>query len=96
MDPSKKWKQYEDWTTYYISDHGDVYSCFLKDIYKPFVGREGVLQIGFTKRKIRKTIYIHRMVAKLFLPNPNGFYNIRHKDGNKMNNHVDNLEWIKK
>lgn len=36
---------------------------------------------------------VHQMVAMAFLPNPNGYVIINHKDENKLNNHVDNLEW---
>jgi len=37
--------------------------------------------------------YIHRIVALHFIPNPYGYRTVNHKDLNKMNNHVDNLEW---
>jgi hypothetical protein len=40
-----------------------------------------------------KTMRVHRVVAKLFIPNPNNLPVINHKDGNKVNNNVDNLEW---
>ena len=36
---------------------------------------------------------IHRLVARAFIPNPNDYNEINHKDGNKENNHVSNLEW---
>lgn len=37
--------------------------------------------------------YVHELVAETFLPNPKGLTRIRHKDGDKRNNCVDNLEW---
>ena len=37
--------------------------------------------------------YLHRLVAEKFLPNLQGFTDINHKDGNKQNNHINNLEW---
>lgn len=40
-----------------------------------------------------KTFYIHRLVAEHFIPNTNNFTDVNHKDGNKLNNSVNNLEW---
>lgn len=37
---------------------------------------------------------IHRLVAKAFIPNPNNFPIVHHKDENKLNNDVSNLEWV--
>lgn len=51
---------------------------------------------GYVKVKLypeKKTITVHRMVTITFLDNPNNYEQINHKDGNKLNNHVDNLEW---
>ena len=39
-------------------------------------------------------VLVHRLVAITFLPNPNDLAQVNHKDSNKLNNHVSNLEWI--
>jgi hypothetical protein len=41
-----------------------------------------------------KTFNIHRLVARVFLGEPNRYFTVNHKDGNKTNNHVSNLEWM--
>ena len=46
---------------------------------------------GFTKKK-----YIHRLMAELFIDNPNELPEVNHKDGNKHNNAISNLEWVSK
>ena len=80
---------------YQISTFGRVKS--IKDgrerILKPSVDKDGYLQIALSKNGNVKKFKIHRLVAPAFIPNPDGKSQINHRDGNKMNNHVDNLEW---
>ena len=50
-----------------------------------------VASLSQNQRRLMKDV--HRLVAEAFIPNPNGFNEINHKDENSLNNHVDNLEW---
>lgn len=53
----------------------------------------GYLIISLYWRNKRKNCYIHRLVAKAFIDNPNGYEQVNHIDYNTKNNHVSNLEW---
>jgi hypothetical protein len=53
----------------------------------------GYLQVRFTINGKTYRKYIHRMVAEAFIPNPHGYSEVNHIDGDKSNNHVSNLEW---
>lgn len=63
-------------------------------ILKPGKNHKGYLQVKLTKNCIGKTIPVHRLVAKIFIPNPNNLPQVDHIDDNKENNCVDNLQWI--
>ena len=54
---------------------------------------KGYLRVELYKKGKGKKIRVHRLVAETFLPNLYNFKEINHKDGNKQNNCVDNLEW---
>ena len=55
--------------------------------------RGGYLCCALYKNGIRKEESAHRLVAKAFLENKENYAEVNHKDGNKLNNNVDNLEW---
>lgn len=63
---------------------------YLKPYIKPN-GYESVILYDTERRKYR--YLVHRLVAMTFIPNPAGYNAVNHKDENKLNNHVDNLEW---
>lgn len=50
--------------------------------------------VSLNKNKNRRNFGVHRLVAEAFIPNPNYFPVVNHKDGNKQNNCVENLEWV--
>lgn len=54
------------------------------------------LEVKLSKNGVDKTIFVHQLVAKTFIPNPNGCDVVHHIDRNQKNNRVDNLEWMTK
>ena len=79
---------------YLVTETGSIFTMGIKG------GSRFHRQIPRTNGKgyLRATIdrhdeYIHRIVAKCFIPNPNGYNEINHRDGNKTNNEASNLEW---
>lgn len=53
----------------------------------------GYRMVSFSRDSKAFTKYIHRLVAEAFIPNPDNLPWINHKDGDKLNNSIDNLEW---
>ena len=53
----------------------------------------GYVKVALLNEK-HNTLLVHRLVAEAFIPNPNNHPQVHHKDGNKQNNCVDNLEWV--
>lgn len=77
---------------YQVSNLGNVKSLKTnKNLYYSN-SNNGYLRVGLFKNK-RKMFSIHRLVAENFIPNPNEYLVVNHKDFNQKNNKVDNLEW---
>lgn len=62
-------------------------------ILKPYYRKE-YLTVHLRKNKKSKYFLVHRLVAQAFIPNPNNYPCVNHKDENKQNNCVENLEWF--
>ena len=62
-------------------------------IMSPVTCGTGYLSVALCKNSKITHKMIHRLVAIAFIPNPNNLSQVNHKDENKTNNHIDNLEW---
>ena len=102
------WKDIHGYEGYYqISDCGSVRSvsrvCVDKNGHlrkfkgkniKHRISRRGYCCVIFTRDCLGKHFQVHRLVAEAFIPNPGNKPQVNHIDGNKLNNHVSNLEWV--
>lgn len=88
----EEWKDTE-YTGYQVSNLGRVRNKKNKILKQQI--RKGYCDVGLhiNKQKQPKLVKVHRLVAEAFIPNPNNYPVINHKDENKQNNCVDNLEW---
>lgn len=64
----------------------------LKDLYSNINVK--YMQVNLYKENKSYTFYVHRLVAQAFIPNPLNLPEVNHKDGNRVNNNVSNLEWV--
>jgi len=79
--------------TLIISSDGEVFGRGGKRLSKYF-DKDGYEYVLVSIAGKRRKLLVHRLVANAFLPNDNNLPQVNHKDGNKANNEVDNLEWI--
>ena len=84
-------KNYEG--LYAITSCGKVWSyrneCFLK----PYLNKKGYMRVCLRKDGEKKMYSLHRLVAEAYIPNPDNLPQVNHKDENKANNCLQNLEW---
>lgn len=100
------WKTIDGFSSYQVSNYGRIKSVsrIVKNKYStrkieekiltPKIGTNGYYSYPLGNDDgVRKSVSIHRLVAKAFIPNPNNLPCVNHKDENKLNNEVANLEW---
>lgn len=82
-------------TSYFITKDGKCYNSITNKYLKGQINKNGYLSYNLTLPSgNKKRIYAHRLVAFAFIDNPEHKKEVNHKDGDKLNNYVDNLEWV--
>lgn len=82
-------------TLYRIYENGKIYNCQTKRFISGQITKFGYRRVCLRNRSKHqiKYLFIHRLVALCWLPNPDNLPYVNHKDFNRLNNSVDNLEW---
>ena len=91
------WKDIKDFEgRYMISNFGNVKSLTRNGTLGgaiKIIEKHNYLRVRLWKNKVVRTLFVHRLVAQAFVPNPLNKPQVNHKDGNKKNNYFENLEW---
>ena len=92
------WKKVDGYPNYEVSNLGNVRSLNYhregeSKILKTSLNNKGYLYITLCKEGKTKRYFVHRLVAQAFLDNPNNLPQVNHKDEDKTNNHVSNIEY---
>lgn len=88
----ENWKVINDFPNYEISNFGNIRNK--TTLLKIVPNKQGYNIVVLCNGGIRKTINVHRLVAAAFVPNPENKPCVDHIDGDRANNHADNLRWV--
>lgn len=88
------WKKIKQCENYSINENGEVRNDITGKLKRPFINKaNGYLTVDLWKDNKPFKATIHRLLAEAFIPNPEGKLTVDHKDGNRLNNNLENLRW---
>lgn len=89
--PSKQWRPIPGFEgKYEANKNGQIRSLMTNKVLKPAVNQNGYAHLSLCGKDHR----VHRIIAKTFIPNPQGLRDVNHKNGIKTDNRAENLEWV--
>lgn len=94
---NEEWKTIKDFPNYMVSNLGNVKSLNYKNLQKEKILKpmkpKSYYIVRLYKNKDWKDFFVHKLVADMFLKKPKYAECVNHKNGNKLDNNVNNLEW---
>jgi hypothetical protein len=91
----ENWTPINNYPNYAVSKDGQIKSIRFDRILKPSFNDSGYGYVNLSNNGLHKSTAIHKIVIEHFKGSqPVENYVVDHKDGNKKNNHIDNLEWV--
>lgn len=90
------WRKIPNWEEYEVDETGKVRNTLTGNTIVGDTNNAGYQRICCYRNKHKQRFFRHRLVAELFIDNPNNLPEVNHIDGDKTNNSVTNLEWCDK
>ena len=99
MSSNEIWKTIENYPNYMVSNYGNIMSLNYRRTSKPHILKQGTNNDGYKlvclhNENGNKMMTVHRIVAEAFIFNKFNYNEINHKNNNRSDNRVSNLEWI--
>jgi len=89
----EEWRTINQFPNYDVSNFGNVRNNKTTKMMK-LCRKSGYYHVSLTNEICKKTLKVHRLVALTFIENPENKSDVNHKDKNKLNNHINNLNWM--
>ena len=88
------YREIEGFPNYYVTEDGHIWSGWRNQYVSEILMENGYYRVVLSKHNKSHNFLVHRLVAQAFIPNPDNKPCVNHKDLNRENNSVENLEWV--